>query len=203
MNDRKILDVLQEGYRRDIDFYSNAQKDVRERWIVSQFLLDIGVEYTSDELQSLEIDNDVDVIFRDASFQTKEITDPNLLRDRDLKSVYRSIKAANEIDDVNWINEPRDLPAVTSIFELLIADATSLSKRYASKQKLDLLFYVTRSMASILLEEEISTDIFSELGWRSVSCLNSKQSVVLYASSVSAEFLKVRSQKIFLSSCLQ
>ena len=103
MDDRKILDRLLQSAWEDVQYFSNANKPARERWIVSQFLNVLAVPHQEGDLLSLEQENKVDVKFREAAFQVKELPDPDLQRGRMYKDAYNSIKAANRLEDVSLI----------------------------------------------------------------------------------------------------
>ena len=111
------------------------------------------------------------------------------------KDAYTSIKAAKSLDEVSLVGDVQDVPPVANMYELVLAEATELAgdKSYStSKGELDLLIYVTRTRASLIQPEEIADQAFSGLGWRSVSCVNEKQAVVLFSSPCAPDFLNER-----------
>ncbi|MDR7119497.1 DUF1780 domain-containing protein [Rheinheimera soli] len=199
MNEREILKHLQKSAWEDVEYFSNRKKEERERWVVSEFLSVLGLEYHDAELQSLEQDNKADVRFRNALFQVKELPDPNLRRGKMYKDVYKSIKEATSLQDVLLVGDARDVPPLASIYELVLEKAAELanSETYkASKSGLDLLIYATRTRASLIQSHEIKGEEFSDLGWRSVSCVNSKQAVVLFSSQFAPVFILEKVSKI-------
>jgi hypothetical protein len=195
MDEREILDVLEKAAWDNVKYFSNRNKDLRERWVVSKFLSILKVEYRDEEICSLDQHNKADVCFRGASFQIKELTDPNLQRGKMYKDAYASIKAAKSLDEVSLVGDVQDVPPVANMYALVLAKATELAgdKSYStSKGELDLLIYVTRTRASLIQPEEIADQAFSGLGWRSVSCVNEKQAVVLFSSACAPDFLNER-----------
>ncbi len=197
MDEREILDVLEKAAWDNVKYFSNANKDQRERWVVSKFLSILKVEYREGEIRSVDQHSKVDVCFRGASFQIKELTDPDLQRGKMYKNAYASIKAAKSLDEVSLIGEVQDVPPVANMYELVLEKATELAddKLYStSKGQLDLLIYVTRTRASLIQPDEITDEAFSGLGWRSVSCVNEKQAVVLFSSSSAPDFLNERAR---------
>lgn len=199
MNDRKILDHLLKSAWEDVEYFSNPNKEARERWVVSQFLSILGVEHLAKELQSLEQTNKADVRFRSSFFQVKELPDPNLRRGKMHKDIYNSIKSATSLEDVVLVGDVRDVPPITSMYELVLQKAAELanSESYkTSKSGLDILIYVTRTRASLILPYEIDNEAFSSLGWRSVSCVNAKQAVVLFTSNSAPDFIRERFNEI-------
>lgn len=201
MDDREILDRLLKTAWDDVKYFSNANKNERERWVVSKFLSILNVEYREQEIRSLDQHSKVDVCFRDASFQIKELTDPDLRRGKMYKDAYASIKAAKSLDQVSLIADVRDVPPIANMHELVLEKAKELAgnESYStSKGQLDLLIYVTRTRASLIQIEEITDEAFSGLGWRSVSCVNEKQAVVLFSSPFVPDFLREKT-KILVS----
>ena len=153
------------------------------------------MEHKEEELLSPEQKDKVDVSFRSALFQVKELTDPDLRRGKMYKDIYNSIKAATSLDEVSMVGDIRDVPPIASMYELVLEKSGELSNSEsykASKSELDLLFYITRTRASLIQPNEINSEAFSSLGWRSVSCVNSKQAVVLFSSPSAPEFIQKR-----------
>jgi hypothetical protein len=203
MDDRQILDHLLKSAWEDVEYFSNANKEARERWVVSQFLSLLDIRHQEDELRSLEQQNKADVCFRSAFFQVKELTDPGLRRGKMYKDAYNSLKAAESLKKVPLVGDVRDVPPIASMYELVLEKAGELanSESYeTSKGELDLLIYVTRSRASLIQAHEVDGEEFSGLGWRSVSCVNAKQAVVLFSSPSAPEFIREKSQILMSAS---
>ena len=199
MDDREVLDLLLKASWDDVKYFSNANKDERERWVVSKFLSVLNVEYREEEIRSLDPHSKVDVCFRDASFQIKEVTDPDLRRGKMYKDAYASIKAAKSLDQVSLVGDVQDVPPIANMYELVLEKAKELADDESyrtSKGQLDLLIYVTRTRASPIHAEQIADDAFSGLGWRSVSCVNEKQALVLFSSPSAPDFLREKAKII-------
>jgi len=187
----------------DVEYFSNANKEVRERWVVSQFLLILGIAHQEHDLLSLEQANKADVSFRSANFQVKELPDPDLMRGKMYKDVYNSIKTAKTLEDISWVGDVRDVPPVSSMYELVLGRAAELAAAEpykAQRANLDLLIYVTRTRAGLIQASELNAGDFAELGWRSVSCVNAKQAVVLFSSPSAPKFIKEKSQALMSAS---
>ena len=161
MDEREILKHLQNSAWEDVEYFSNSNKEGRERWVVSEFLSVLGVEYHEADLQSLEQENKGDVSFHNAQFQIKELPDPMLLRGKMYKGAYNSIKAATSLEEVSLVGDARDLPPIANMYNLVLEKAIELanSKTYeAVKNELDLLIYVTRTRASLIQKHEIKSE---------------------------------------------
>ncbi|MES9856926.1 MAG: DUF1780 domain-containing protein [Sedimenticola sp.] len=199
MDDQEILKHMQKSAREDVEYFSNSNKVGRECWVVSEFLTVLGIEHNDDELQSFEQESKVDVCFRSAQFQVKELTDPNLLRHKIYKDKFNSINAASSLEEISLIGEAHDMTPISNMYELILEKARDLanSETYkALKSRIDLLIYVTRKRASLIQVHEIKSEDFSPLGWRSVSCVNSKQAVVLHSTQVAPKFIIDKSQQL-------
>ncbi|MDX8399648.1 MAG: DUF1780 domain-containing protein [Gallionellaceae bacterium] len=145
MNDRRILDSLQKSARENLEYFSTQNKEVRERWVVSEFLRIIEVQHYEGELISLEQKNKTDVQFRKANFQVKELTDPDLRRYKMYKDACNSANSANTLAEVSLTTEARDMPPVANMYELVFNKTVELarSKKYEeTKRELDLLMRV-------------------------------------------------------------
>lgn len=199
MNDSEIFNHLEISAREDVKYFSNPNKDERERWVVSEFLSVLSIDYQEAEIISLEQDNKVDVCFRSAQFQIKELTDPNLRRGKMYKDALNSITAATSLEEVSLISDVHDLPPVSNMYELILDMASELanSEKYMDlKSEIDLLIYVTRTRASLIQSHELKREKFSSLGWRSISCVNSKQAVVLHSSQTAPKFIVERDKQL-------
>jgi len=195
MNDDEILKDMKKSAWEDVQYFSNANKEVRERWVVSEFLSVLGIDYHEAEIVSLEQDNKVDVAFRKAKFQIKELPSPNFRRGKIYKDVFNSIKTAASLDEVSLVSGADDVPPTAIMYELILEKASELanSEKYmVLKSEIDLLIYVTHTRASLIQLHELKREKFSALGWRSISCVNSKQAVVLHSLHTAPKFMVER-----------
>ncbi len=199
MNDDEILEHIKRSAKDDLLYFSNKNKEARERWVVSQFLSVTAIQHEEEELQSLEQSSKVDVQFHDAAFQVKELPDPDLRRGKMYKDVYNSIKEAKTLKDVSFTTEARDIPPIANMFELVYRKAEQLARSEIyndEKSEIDLLVYITRSRASLIQSHELNEGAFLSMGWRSVSCVNTKQAVVLFSSPTAPKFIRAMSQQL-------
>lgn len=199
MKDQEILARLLSAALEDHRYFSNRNKEERERFTVSEFLSILRVEHLAVELVSPEQSSKTDVHFRSANFQVKEIPDPNLRRGKMYKDAYNSIKSAKSLDEVSLVSDICDISPVARMHDLVLDMACKLaaSEKYeASKGDLDLLVYVTRARAGLIQAHELDLVELTGFGWRSISCVNAKQAVVLFSSTTAPEFIKERSQII-------
>jgi len=203
MEEREILDHLLQSAWADVEYFSNANKEVRERWVVSQFLSTLGIAHQESDLVSLEQANKADVKFLGAYFQVKELPDPDLRRGKMYKDAYNSIRSARTLEEVSLVGDVRSTPPVANIYQLVLGMAKELAERAgykAVKSELDLLVYVTRTRASLIQPSELNASEFADFGWRSISCVNAKQAVVLFSSPAAPEFIREKSQVLMSAS---
>jgi len=192
-SDAEILDSLRESAQENLRFFSNEGREARERWVVSEFLARQKMIFAEEELHSRHQSSKTDVEFRDANFQVKEILNPRTKRHEEIKANYDCLLAATNLRDIKWRSFIYDIPQISTIYNLVAAKANSLSIKsnyIIAKANLDLLFYVTRTYASLIQKNEIDSRHLREIGWRSISCLAGNQAIVLFASSHAPAFLR-------------
>ena len=188
----EILEAVKRSWQADFHFFSNPGKEERERWVVREFLTCLSISFDIEELHSDEQASKVDVMFRDARFQIKEIMEPEARRSGEIRATYdRVLKAKNLADTIGpWF--AYDVPPPVNGYELIrdrLNDLNIKGKYSNEKKNLDLLFYVTRTRASIVQEDEINTDELAFLGWRSISCLMGNHAFVLFAGAHAPSFI--------------
>lgn len=191
--EEKLLAEMKRNWEDNFQFYSNAGKEARERWVVSEFLSCLFISFTPEELRSQEQKSKIDVEFREGRFQIKEITDPDIRRNAEIKTTYERVMNAKTLQKTVGPGFACDIPSIVSGYDLVKERARdlALSEKYVEcKSNLDLLFYVTRSRASIIKPFEINREELSSLGWRSISCLMGRDAMVLYASCQAPIFLR-------------
>jgi hypothetical protein len=189
----KILAELKRDWSEYRNFYSNASKNERERWVVREFLSHLLVTFNDQEIVSEPQHSEVDVIFRTARFQVKEIPDPNFKRGDEIRATYEQVKKAKTLQDTVGPGFVYDMPELADGYDLVKERAAALAsqaKYSATKENLDLLLYVTRTRTSRVRLSRVWAADFSTLGWRSVSCLMGSDSIVLHAMSYAPQFLR-------------
>ncbi len=183
MDEKEWLSYHKEKTKDDRDFFSNKGKAERERWVVSEFLKNLSVVFNESELISPEQTSKTDVIFRSARFQVKEICNPGTRLTAYTREMFKGAEQACTIADLKFPTIGEDIPPVAKFYDLVVDEAKkkSQSKQYIDiKNEIDLIFYVTRTRASLIKPDEILQKDFSDLGWRSVCCLSGNQAIVLF-----------------------
>lgn len=187
-----LLAEMKRAWTAHLQFYSNKCKEERERWVVGEFLTQLAIPFASDELHSPPQQSKVDVEFRDARFQVKEITDPHFRRSDEIKDTYHRVIGAKTLQDTVGPGFTYDMPPIVSSYDLVRDNARELasSEKYIDcMANLDLIYYVTRTRASIIQVQDIDTEELSSLGWRSVSYLMGNHALVLCTAFDAPGFL--------------
>ena len=191
-SDAELLADLRASAEEEWRFYSRGGKPERERWVVSEFLRCRGIDLVDAELLTEDQHSKIDLRFRDARFQVKEITNPGTKRGDEARAVVERLRAAKTLEDVIAPPFSYDVPPPVTIYSLVSEKAACLSvepKYKTVKATLDLLFYVTRTHTSLIRRVEIDTAHLASLGWRSISCLAGGQAVVLFADATAPGFI--------------
>ncbi len=137
-----------------------------------------------------QTEDEIDVSFRDARFQIKEIVEPGRKRGAEIRAIYNQVKNANKLADTIGPGFVYDVPPPLNGYDLIRETVKGLSTKYhAEKSTLDLLFYVTRTYASIVKKNEVNSEEMSLFGWRSISCLMGNHVCVLCAQPDAPSFL--------------
>ena len=191
-SEANILAEMKRAWSDNQQFFSNAGKEERERWVVSEFLTYLPISFDTYELRSHAQQSKVDVEFRGARFQVKEIPDPNFRRGDEIKSTYIRVMNANTLQETVGPGFVYDVPPIVSGYDLVRDTAVDLaeSETYKPhKATLDLLCYVTRTRASAIMAIDVRPEDFSALGWRSITCLMGNQALVLFSTAGAPSFL--------------
>jgi hypothetical protein len=186
-DEARVIDAVREALEVDRHFFSNKAKPERERWIVREFLSMLGIPFADDELISPPEADEVDVVFRDARFQVKEIYDPRVHRSDEIKENLRRANTANRVQDLYGKVTALDINHI-DVFPLIL-EAASAVKYIPSRAHTDLLFYVTRTDATLTQQAQPPEKLRV---WRSASCLFGLKPIILAAHATAPQFLKDR-----------
>ncbi len=193
MDDEEILQALKEAAADDLRFYSNLGKTERERWVVAELLSQLSISFVESELESPNQQSKIDVLFRTANFQIKEIVDPDLQRGRVAKEAFNGLKDAAKLEDIRLPSiVVRDATPPAQAYDLVLREAKKLSgdERYRKvSNQIDLLFYVTRTRTAPIQPGQINPKDWQDIGWRSVCCLIGTQAKVLHCTKGAPKFI--------------
>ena len=193
MSEKDFVESERRWWAKQAHFFSNKGKPERERWVVGEFLTHLSVSYSEDDLIAYSQDGDVDIGFRNARFQVKELVTPGMRRGAEIKQLWKQAESATNVEDLIGYLTSYDVPAFAQAYDLICSEAAAQASKYIPS-RLDLLVYVTRTHASPIRVEEVVTDHLAAIGWRSISCLMGCKAVVLYASEAAP--LELRAAQI-------
>lgn len=186
-HDDDLITAVRRSREEEARFFADQAET--ERWVVQEFLMAIGLSFSPDELISQPQADNVDVVFREARFQIKEIYDPQERRDAEIRDSIELAKAATVPADLYPPPVARDIQ-LADLTDLLLAKACSLKFPPRERASLDLLCYVTRPYAGFNERPELAGQRLSSLGWRSISCLLGTVGYRLTSSPKAPAFLQ-------------
>ena len=187
MSDKEFIEIALRARKEEDRFFSNLAKPERERWVVEEFLKQLAIFVSDGDLLSQPQSDSIDVVFRDANFQVKELTERNCRRSSEVREAFKRAQQATQ---------PTELHGTLVAHDIELVDAYTFIRQFAmdprypegSRSKLDLLIYVTRTHAG--LDRCAQPTDLATLGWRSISCLYGEHSYVLVAANDAPAFLK-------------
>ncbi|MHC4120660.1 MAG: DUF1780 domain-containing protein [Planctomycetota bacterium] len=189
--DKKCLNKLAKHAAETRSFLSNKMKPERERAVCRAFLRSIGVSFSETELAA-PTEEPVDVAFRMARFQIRDLLEPDRKRGDDWKDKEQKYSDACSIDE---LKEP-DSPSIAFDLNKLVPEISGALLGKAQKYGLgcndiDALVYVDLKDRHLEQSSEMQNlgPMISQ-GWRSVSFLFPPFGVVLFANSAAPEFLR-------------
>jgi Putative endonuclease, protein of unknown function (DUF1780) len=187
---RRVADL-----QASVDTFSNAQKPGRERYVVGELLVNLGLLFNDAELVSVPSkDEPPDVCFRDARFEVKEIYDKGRMRDREFKEALEEAKRATTCSELYPLEGYAPLRiSLDDVLREVEPIALAHSERYERKlvATLDLLLY--HNLVDVMgLREQPFPDVTAlcAQGWRSVSVVMGHRALVFCDTTAAPAFLR-------------
>lgn len=188
MTEEEYIESVRKEREESVKFFSSANRPERELWVANEFLTNLGVSFSEEELEHIT-DDPPDVRFKNVNFEIKEILDPGRRRHAEFKEAFERAKNAKKAQDLLEPSSPRDI-IYTEIYALVEAEVERYSSKYSMevRKTLDLLFYVNLEdvygyIASPLPPQET----LKSYGFRSVSFVMGPLSGVLMADKGAPE----------------
>ena len=192
MTDEEYLEAQRKARAESVEFFRSGNKPERERWVAHEYLTNLGVSFTDEELVSSPQDPP-DVLFRGANFEIKEILSEGRRRHQEYKEgLQKSLEAMTPADLLEHFT-PRDI-SIAGVCALICNEATALAKEkyttIAVRKSLDLLFYVNLSDVFGLVEAPFpELTALESLGYRSVAFVMGYRSSTLAAKGDAPSFI--------------
>jgi hypothetical protein len=188
--EREYIERTIRRLEQSIAFFGSHNKAERERWIVDDFLTNLGAFPRPEEVISST--EPPDVLYRDARFEVQEVMDDGQLRHAELKSELARARNATSISDLGGGFGPRDMTYAEALARIHAA-AKEKSDHYGPRTctSLALLLYV--NMQNVF--EFIPTPLPDSAVWmpycfRTVSVTMGRLAGVLYFNKTALAFLR-------------
>ena len=190
--DRVYLEALRIEAGESIQFFSNKMKPDRELSTCVAFLRCIGIDFDSQEILSCKSEP-VDVCFREARFQVREVLDEGRRRHDELKAARDRLFAAESLSHLVEPYRPPTPLRYSEVVEILVEVLKEKAARYGRAQcaQLDALVYINlrqRTLDANSVFPSVS-DLCSQ-GWRSVSFVMPMYARVVCAEDSAPDFLR-------------
>jgi hypothetical protein len=199
MSDEEYLASVRKAREESLRFFDSSNKPERERWVVNEFLGNLGLEFTESEIQSVA-DEPPDIRFRSASFEVKEILDEGRRRHADYKTALAKANSARSPKDLLEPVAPRDI-TYAEICNLVESEVVRFAAKYApaTRSNLDLLFYVNlENVFGYFATPLPPSSKWDPYGFRSISVVMGRLAGVLTAAQVAPDFLKDGGSRVVL-----
>lgn len=197
---RSLLDRLRAHAADTVEFLSNDQKPERERAVCRAFLRCLGVNFSEDEIRA-PCPEPIDVSFREARFQIREILDKGRRRLDEWREYLDRWTKARSIDDVTEVSTP-SRPMSPGDVTLAVVEALSKkAKKYGAAQcsTLDALVYINLKARHLYPTTGFGdTSALEKQDWRSVSILMPPYGVVMMARMGAPNLLRERLHKTLM-----
>ena len=191
--DQDLLERSEEriaAVNASIDFFSGRNKWIREGWVVQRLLSMLEIQY--DEAELTQWEEPVDVAFRGARFQIKELMQFPDSRPRRRHDEYRSelkrVEKAETTNELTSLTRYRVVKWDKIVTESLKATQAKIQK-YPSdeRRKLEFVCYYNRHDC---FEASAPAPCFDPIDCRSFSIVSDSHVMVLFATESAPAFLK-------------
>ena len=179
-----------EDLKESIEFFSHKNKWVREKTVVKKLLKQLGIKLDESELTKWE--EPIDVAFRDARFQVKEVMqfegEEVRRRHHELRILLRRAEGATSIEELLPLTPFREVG-----WDRIVTESVEVAKEHLGgygpieRRKLDVVCYYNRKDH---FEVPAPTPDFEELDCRSFSIVSNSYAIVLCADSNAPAFLR-------------
>ena len=196
--EREYIKSVLRAREATLDFFRPGEdrQFARELWCARTFVADLGSPGEESEFTKVPGDITVDVAFRDARFQEKEIMQANRRRGDEIR---HSIDAAKKAQRASELLTPFSLEALTPrrIGKLIAKNMPKYVARcpcQPDRASIDLLVYVNLERATIDKTVPKIPEIV-QAGWRSVSVVTNDGSMVFHADDSAPAFIRENLRK--------
>jgi len=195
MEEKEAIQDVIKSREKSIRFFSNSGKQETEIWVVREFLQNLGIAFSDNELQSVQ-DDPPDVVFRDAVFEIKEVDEEGRKRHDEYKKKLEEAKSASVYRDLMTPYKFKEI-ALPEAMQRIEVKLKGLDYEPEFCRKIDILFYINFSLIGQHCYTIPGKNILEK--WRSVSMVaNNNISSVLWVTEDSPEFLRLNKGKVIV-----
>lgn len=172
-HDQEYIENYKEGLRESVEFFSNKKKPEREAWVVIQLLNYLGIRYVSDEVRPSD-DEPLDVYFRDARFQVKEILDTDRKRHDEYKDLLEKAENVSDPKELLEHYTPKNI-TINEIYRIVAKRAQDYMLKYGKDVRctLNMVFYVNLQDYGVTgTKLSVETEALQSQGWGVCICSN-------------------------------
>jgi len=189
-SDEQHLQAVRVGLARSIEFFASRNRPERERWVAREFVRNLNVRARESSFVS-PADDPPDVLYRGCRFEVKEVLDPGRRRHQEYRDELAKANAATNSSDLLKSYTPKEI-SPAEVGKLVLGQVQALSRKYEPtlKRSLDLLVYVNLLEHTLDGEDMPAFEEFSGRGWRSISALIGRCSIVFYAGRGAPRLLR-------------
>ena len=167
-------------------FFNNTGKLNREKWVARRLLRALHVDFQEDEMTAAE--EPVDVLFRDAKCQVKEILNEGRRRTDEFKAKLEQAKSAADYSELLKHYTQIDI-TFSEIVRRCYGYAETLLSKYGPRERMniDLLCYFNWVEHQVVPPIEV---LIKELDFRSLSVVSNRFCAVAYANKNAPRLLR-------------
>lgn len=188
MEENEIIEQTIKQIRESISFFSNPNKSKREIWVLREFLKNLNIDFQDNELRAVDSDPP-DLIFRDASFEIKEIDEKNRKRHDEYNQELKEASSARNLKDLS--SKPYKFKNIKmqEIVDRVNNKLKEIDYSLDFCKNTNILFYINYSITAERFYQIPEEDIW--LQWCSISIVtNNNFSYVFCANEKAPEFLR-------------
>jgi hypothetical protein len=194
MDENKLINERRRAIEKSVVFFSPRRKKDRELWVVKEFLNNLGINFNNEEAKYSQ-EEPIDVVFRNANFQIKEIQERNRKRHKEFKDALKKARCAKQFSELLTYSTPQEI-TLQEIANRMQEELQSYIIDPAELKNIDVLFYENIGHWGISSVEYDLPDEWKK--WRSVSMVgNGGVCFIFWARENAPDFIRLNVGKLF------
>jgi hypothetical protein len=194
MDENKLINEITRAIEKSVAFFSPRRKKDRELWIVEEFLKNLGINFNKEELK-YSYEEPIDIVFRDANFQIKEIQEKERKRHKEFKDDLKKARCAKQFSELLTHSIPQKI-TLQEIVNRMQEELQSYIIDPAETKNVDILFYENIGHWGISSIEYVLPCEWEK--WRSVSMVGNGGICLIFCAKEDApDFIRSNVGKLF------